>query len=120
MSFSQENNLKKVEFKAKVYFIPNDWNIKNYEKDDEYEFSIETPDNELFFNIEDCRKNIIQDVNAKNIAVTRFNTNFINTPRSSWEFHPEACGSIDLLNNNNMELIFNQLNMTNLIHPKQF
>ena len=111
-AFGQDLRFKKVEFENKVYSIPTDWFINDYLKDDLYDFSIKTPDNEIFILKKNCNK-----IKEKNIMVYRLNSNFLNSDRSTWEFHPEACGSIDFQNDNNVEFIMEVLNYSQLLTP---
>ncbi len=111
-AFGQDLRFKKVEFENKVYSIPTDWFINDYLKDDLYDFSIKTLDNEIFIQKKNCNK-----VKEKNIIAYRLNSNFLNSDRSTWEFHPEACGSIDFQNDNNVEFIMEVLNYSQLLTP---
>ena len=111
-AFGQDLRFKKVEFENKVYSIPTDWFINDYLKDDLYDFSIKTLDNEIFIQKKNCNK-----VKEKNIIAYRLNSNFLNSDRSIWEFHPEACGSIDFQNDNNVEFIMEVLNYSQLLTP---
>ena len=111
-AFGQDLRFKEVEFENKVYSIPTDWFINDYLKDDLYDFSIKTLDNEIFIQKKNCNK-----VKEKNIIAYRLNSNFLNSDRSTWEFHPEACGSIDFQNDNNVEFIMEVLNYSQLLTP---
>ena len=112
VAFGQDLRFKEVEFENKVYSIPTDWFINDYLKDDLYDFSIKTLDNEIFIQKKNCNK-----VKEKNIIAYRLNSNFLNSDRSTWEFHPEACGSIDFQNDNNVEFIMEVLNYSQLLTP---
>ena len=116
-AFGQDLRFKEVEFENKVYSIPTDWFINDYLKDDLYDFSVKTPDNEVFILIKNCHKVVDDKVKEKNIIAYRLNSNFLNSDRSTWEFHPESCGSIDFQNDNNVEFIMEVLNYSQLLTP---